>query len=228
MLFQTASVASLAVALLSPPVQHTTYQGQKARKHFVSFTYDWHYTHALGFNKHPLEDLLGQPVSEVHLESFEYRTEDGLTSVDVQEFGHRGQGIGVTVYPFGSSEGTTLAIRGSIEGLPNVRMTFNGPAPVSSYALTNGRAFDLGIGIEMSDRSPGWGLGSHAFILGGFGRALTDQQNGQRYFAEGGGGVSTGPIGVDISVKVATNRFSVPVSHSFLTIPVSVRGTLSF
>ena len=80
----------------------------------------------------------------------------------------------------------------------------------------------------MSDRSPGWGLGSHAFILGGFGRALTDQQNGQRYFAEGGGGVSTGPIGVDISVKVATNRFSVPVAHSFLTIPVSVRGTLSF
>jgi hypothetical protein len=228
MLFQTASVVSLAVALLSPPVQHSTYQGQKARRHFVSISYDWQYTHSLGFNKHPLEDLLGRPVSEVHLESFEYRTEDGLTTVDVLEFGHRSQAVGVTLYPFGSSEGAALAIRGSIEGLPNVRLTFNGPAPVSSYALTNGRAYDLGFGLEMSDRSPGWGLGSHAFILGGFGRAQTDQQDGKRYFAEGGGGVTSGPLGVDISVKVATNRFSVPVSHSFLTIPISVRGTLSF
>jgi len=229
MLFQTASVASLAVALLSPPVQHSTYNGQKARKHFVTITYDWQYTHPLSFNHHPLEDLLGQPVREVHLETFDYRTEDGSTTVDVQEFSHRNNAIGATIYPFGSSEGTTLAIRGSIEGLPDIRMTFSGPAaPVSSYVLTNGRAYDIGAGLEVSDRSPGWGLGSHAFLLGGVGRARTDQQDGTRYFAEGGGGVTTGPLGVDISVKIATNRFSVPVSHSFLTIPVSVRGTLSF
>jgi hypothetical protein len=29
-------------------------------------------------------------------------------------------------------------------------------------------------------------------------------------------------------VKFAVNRFSKPVSHRFLTIPVSVRGTLTF
>jgi len=111
MLFQTASAASLAVALLSPPVQHSTYNGQKARKHFVTITYDWQYMHPLSFNHHPLEDLLGQPVREVHLETFDYRTEDGSTTVDVQEFSHRNNAIGATIYPFGSSEGTTLAIR---------------------------------------------------------------------------------------------------------------------
>jgi hypothetical protein len=229
MLFQTAVMASLAASLLAPaPIQHSTYHGQKARRHFVSLSYDWQYTHPLGFNHHPLEDLLGQPVSEVHLELFDYRTEDGLTTVDVQEFSHKGEGIGLTVYPFGSSEGTTLAIRGSIEGLPTVRMTFAGPSPISSYTLTNARAYDVAVGIDMSDRSPGWGLGSHAFILGGLGRVRGDERDGTRYFAEGGGGVMTGPIGVDVSVKVATNRFSTPIPHSFLTLPVSVRGTFSF
>jgi hypothetical protein len=80
----------------------------------------------------------------------------------------------------------------------------------------------------MSDRSPGWGLGSHAFVLGGIGRAHTDQTDGRRYFAEGGGGLSVGPVGVDFSVEIATNRWAVPVPHRFLTIPVSVRGTLTF
>ena len=46
----------------------------------------------LGFGKHPLEDLLGQPVNEVHLESFQYRTRDGQTTVDVLEYGHRAPG----------------------------------------------------------------------------------------------------------------------------------------
>jgi hypothetical protein len=229
MFFQTAAIASLAASLLAPaPTQHSTYNGQKARRHFFSISYDWQYTHPLGFDKHPLEDLLGQPVDEVHLQNFQYRTADGLTTVSVQEFDHHGQGIGLTIYPFGSSEGTTLAIRGSIEQLPDLHMTFAGAAPLSSYTLTNGRAFDVAVGLDMSDRSPGWGLGSHAFILAGLGRAHSDQADGSRYFAEGGGGVMSGPIGVDISVKVATNRFSTPVSHSFLTIPISVRGTFSF
>jgi len=229
MLFQTAFMVSLTATLLAPaPVQHSTYQGQKARRHFVSLSYDWQYIHPLAFHHHPLEDLLGQPVSEVHLEAADYRTADGLTTVTVQEFTHRGQGVGLTVYPLGSSEGATLAIRGSIEGLPTLRLTFSGPSPISSYTLTNARAYDVSAGLEMSDRSPGWGLGSHAFILGGLGRVRSDERDGTRYFAEGGGGVMTGPLGVDISVKIATNRFTTPISHSFLTIPVSVRGTFSF
>ena len=87
MLFQTAFMVSLTVTLLAPaPVQHSTYQGQKARRHFVSLSYDWQYIHPLAFHHHPLEDLLGQPVSEVHLESV--RLPDGRRADDrdVQEF----------------------------------------------------------------------------------------------------------------------------------------------
>jgi hypothetical protein len=102
----------------------------------------------------------------------------------------------------------------------------SGSAPV--HALTNGRALDAAIGVEMSDRAPGWGLGSHAFLFGGVGHAQTDQVDGSRYFVEGGGGLTSGPIGVDLSVKFAVNRFDSPVTHRFYTIPVSLRGTLSF
>ena len=39
---------------------------------------------------------------------------------------------------------------------------------------------------------------------------------------------ATGPFGVELSVKFAWNRLDEPVPHKFLTIPVSVRGTVSF
>jgi hypothetical protein len=82
--------------------------------------------------------------------------------------------------------------------------------------------------LYVSDRAPGWGLGSHAFVIGGVGRITSDMGGGSRYFAEGGGGLSSGPIGVELSVKFAWNRFNDPVEHRFLTIPVALRGTLTF
>jgi hypothetical protein len=229
MLFQTLSAAWLVAAMTTAaPLQPTSYTPARARRHFISVSYDWQYTHAMSFAKHPLEDLLGQRVNEVHLETFQYRTADGQTLVNVLEFQHPGNGVGVTVYPFGSSEGATLALRASIEQLPDVRLAFTGPAPAPVHALTNGRALDAAIGVDMSDRAPGWGLGSHAFVLGGVGHAQTDQADGSRYFVEGGGGLTSGPIGVDLSIKFAVNRFDSPVPHRFYTIPVSLRGTLSF
>jgi hypothetical protein len=228
MLLQTVAAGWLIASLSAPSPQPTSYRPQKARRHFISVSYDWQYTQPMSFRSHPVEDLLGRPVDEVHLQTFDYRTHDGQTLVDVLEFGNRGLGIGLTVYPLGSSEGATLAIRGSIEQLPTVRVTFDGPAPAPVYEVTGGRAFDIGAGIDMSDRAPGWGLGSHAFILGGVGRTQTDQRDGTRYFAEGGGGVTVGPVGVDISVKFAVNRFDLPVPHRFYTLPISVRGTLTF
>jgi hypothetical protein len=218
----------LLVAVAASPVSAQSYKPRKARRHFVSLSYDWQNIQSYGFGAHPLSDLLGQPVSEVHLEQFHYQTRDGQTRVTVRDFSHRGQGIGLTVYPFGSSSGATLAVRGSIEQLPTIDVAFDGPVPSPAYALTGGRAYDLGFGIDMSDRSPGWGLGSHAFVLGGFGRARTDQADGRRYFAEGGGGLYIGPVGVDVAFKFALNRFDVPVAHQIREIPVSVRGTLSF
>ena len=237
MLIQTVSAICLVAALATPgegPAlsavegQSPAYRAPKARRHFISVSFDKQFVQPYGFAKHPLQELLGQPVDEVFLQSFQYRTRDQQTLVNVVEYGKRATAIGATVYPFGSSVGATLAVRGSIETIPTIRVAFSGPAPSPTYELTSGRATDVGIGIDMSDRSPGWGLGAHAFIMGGVGRIRTDQLNGNRYFGEGGGGVTSGPFGVDVSVKFTVNRFSTPVAHRIYMVPVSVRGTLTF
>jgi hypothetical protein len=229
MLIQTLAalwVAGTIAAPASPPAQG--YQPKKARKHFVSVTFEKQFIQPYSFAKHPLQELLGQPVTEVHLQPFQYQTRDELTQVYVREYGKRATGIGLTVYPLGSSEGATLALRASIESVPDIRVDFTGPAPASSYVLTGGRATDFGVGLEMADRSPGWGVGAHAFIIGGIGRVTTDQLDGSRYFGEGGGGVMFGPLGVDLSFKYTVNRFDQPVSHSVHMIPICLRGTVTF
>ena len=221
----------LVAALSAPapaPVQAPAYRAAQARKHFISVSFERQFVQPYGFGKHPLAELLGQPVDEVQLENFQYRTRDQLTTVNVLEYGKRATAIGATVYPFGSSVGATLAIRGSIDSVVPIRVAFNGPAPSPTYELTNGRAMDIGAGIDMSDRAPGWGLGAHAFVIGGIGRIDTDQLDGRRYFVEGGGGVMSGPFGVDISFKYTINRFTTPVTHSVHMIPISVRGTVTF
>lgn len=229
MLIQTVSAACLVAALAAPGrAEPQSYQTPKARRHFISLTLDRQFVQPYSFNKHPLSELLGQPVDEVHLASFQYRTRDQQTLVNVLEYGKRATGIGATVYPLGSSVGATLAVRGSIESIPTIRAAFTGPAPAPTYELTNGRAMDLGVGIDMTDRSAGWGLGAHAFILGGIGRIQADERDGRRYFGEGGGGVMSGPFGIDVSVKFSVNRFTTPVPHRVYMIPVSVRGTLTF
>jgi hypothetical protein len=219
----------LVAALATPDVaQVPAYRAAKARRHFISVSFERQFVQPYGFAKHPLAELLGQPVDEVPLETFQYRTRDQLTTVNVLEYGKRATAIGATVYPFGSSVGATLAIRGSIDSVPPIRVAFNGPAPSPTYELTNGRAIDLGVGIDMSDRAPGWGLGAHAFVIGGIGKLHTDQLDGRRYFIEGGGGVMSGPFGVDVAFKYTINRFTTPVTHSVHMIPISVRGTVTF
>jgi len=229
MLIQTAAALCLVASLAAPQAgAQGSYQPAKPRRHFITLSYERQYIQPFSFRSHPLEDLLGQTVDEVHLENFQYQTRDKQTQITVNEFGKRADAIALTLYPFGSSVGPTLAIQGSISGVPDIRVSFVGPAPAPVYALTNGRAFDVGAGLDMSDRSPGWGLGSHAFVIGGIGHVHTDQLDGRRYFAEGGGGVTSGPFGVDISFKYVVNQFSLPVPHSVHMIPISVRGTLSF
>jgi len=220
-------VATLAGSGAAPQ-QSAPYRDAKARRHFISVSYERQYVQPHGFGKHPLAELLGQPVDEVHLETFQYRSRDQRTLVNVLEYGTRASAVGATIYPFGSSVGATLAIRGSIETLPDIRVAFSGPAPASEYVLTGGRATDVGVGIDMSDRAPGWGIGAHAFVLGGIGRVHTEQMDGRRYFVEGGGGVTSGPLGVDVAFKYSINRFTTPVVHSVHMIPISVRGTVTF
>ena len=124
--------------------------------------------------------------------------------------------------------GDYAALRGSLEDLPTIRVAFDGAGAPPPYELVGARALDLSALVYVSDRSPGFGLGGHAFAGGGIGRVRNGTRDGDRYFFEGGGGVSSGPFGVELSVKFAFNRFDEPVRHQIITVPVTVRGTVSF
>jgi hypothetical protein len=230
MLIQTLAALWVAGALAAPPQAATQpYHAAKARKRFISLTFEKQSVQPSAFEEHPLQELLGgRRVDDVHLQPYQYQTRDQLTTVTVLEYRKPAFGVGATIYPFGSSEGATLAIRGSIESMPTIHLAFDGEAPAPTYDLTGGRALDVGVGLDMSDRSPGWGVGSHAFVIGGVGRAQTDQRDGTRYFGEGGGGIMFGPFGFDISVKYVVTRFDMPAAHELRTIPICVRGTLTF
>ena len=229
-MFRRAIRLALIASFLTLPAiaAAQTYSEPKPHRQFVSVSYDWMHTEPLHFAEHPLEDLLGREVASAQLQEYDYETRDGLTRVYVNEFRSKGNGFGVTVYPFGLSTGATLGVRGSIEQLPEINITFEGPAPVSNYLLTSAKAYDVGAGLVVADRSAGWGLGSPAFVRGGLGRIRSDLGEGSRYFAEGGGGLTSGPLGVQVSVKFAWNRLDDPVEHRFLTVPITLRATVSF
>jgi len=218
-----------AIALLCPALASgQPYAEARPRRQFVTISIDWHNTQPLHFAEHPLEDLTGTQVAAAQFEAFDYETRDGLTRIDVLEFARKGRGAGVTLFPLGLSVGAAFGIRGSIEQLPAIRIAFEGPGDLDSYAFTGGRAYDVGAGVFMADRSAGWGLGSRAFLIAGAGRIRSDLGDGTRVFAEGGGGLSSGPFGVELSLKFALNRLDQPVAHRFLAIPISLRGTVSF
>jgi len=218
----------LAIAAPVAPASAQTYSGQKARRHFITVSIDRLHTQPLHFAEHPLADLVGTEVASAQFEDFDYRTRDGSVLIDVAEFKRRGRGAGVTLYPFGLSVGPALALRGSFEDLPDIRIAFDGAGAPPDYALTEARAYDLSAAVYVADRSAGWGLGSHAFVGGGLGRITSGLRTGDRYFGEAGGGFSSGPLGLELSVKFAMNRMTDPVDHRFLTVPVAIRGTLTF
>jgi hypothetical protein len=227
-LFVRTIIAAVVVACCGAPAAAQDYSVQKPRRQFVTISLDWLNTEPLHFASHPLEDLVGREVAAAQREAYDYRTRDEQILIDVVEFRRRNRAASVAVYPFGLSSGTTLGVRGSIEEVPTIRINFEGPDAPANYALTGARAYDVGAGLYVADRSAGWGLGSQAFVLGGIGRLRSDQGEGTRLFAEGGGGLSVGPFGVQLAVKFAWNRMTEPVAHRFLTIPITLRGTLSF
>jgi hypothetical protein len=213
--------------LIPLPAAAQTYSAPQARRQWVTFSYDWQYTYPLHFAEFPLEDLVGTDVTTAD-PPYDYRTRDGSTFIDVLEVSRYTQAVTLTVYPTGMRVGPTLGIRGSIESLPTIRVNFDGPGTLDTYSFTNGIAYDIGAGVFVSDRAPGWGLGSYAFVLGGIGRVTSDLMGGRRYFAEGGGGVQSGPVGFELSVKFGWNRLSEPVPHRFFTVPINFRATVSF
>jgi hypothetical protein len=205
-----------------------TYSARKPRRQFVTISTDWLYTQPLHFLEHPLQDLVGKPVAAAQFQDYEYRTRDETILIDVLEFSRRGRGAGITVYPMGISVGPTLALRASREDLPTIRIAFSGTGAPSNYTLQSARAYDFGASVYVADHAPGWGLGSHAFVGGGIGRISSELSDGDRYFAEGGGGINSGPIGVELAVKFAWNHLDEPIDHHFLTVPITVRATLTF
>ena len=219
---------ALALVLFGVPVDAQTYSAPKPRRQFITIGYDWMMTQPLHFADHPLEDLVGRPVAATQNETYEYRTRDEQIQIDVIQFRKRNQGVSGTIYPLGLTTGTTFGLRGSIEELPVIQVNFAGPGAPPPYSLTGARAYDAGVGLFIVDRSAGWGLGGQAFIIGGVGKIKADEQDGSRIFAEGGGGLLVGPFGVQLAVKFAWNKLDQPVAHRFLTVPITVRGTVSF
>ncbi|CAN5726485.1 hypothetical protein BH18ACI5_BH18ACI5_18220 [soil metagenome] len=225
---QQSLLLALALLVLGTPAAAQSYPEQKPRRQVITISYDWMNTEPLHFADHPVEDLVGRPIASAQNETYEYRTRDEQIQIDVVRFKKRNRGVSGTVYPFGFTTGTSLGLRASIEQLPDIELTFAGSGAPPAYSLTGARAYDAGLGLFIADRSSGWGLGSQAFIVGGVGRISSGLGDGSRLFAEGGGGLLVGRFGLQLAVKFAWNKLNDPVTHRFLTVPVTVRGTVSF
>ena len=222
------AASAIALLLVSGTAAAQTHNVPQPRRQFITVSIDWLNTEPLHFASHPLEDLVGREVAAAQREVYDYRTRDEQILIDVVEYRKRNTAMSVAVYPLGLSAGATLGIRGSIEQMPVIRIAFDGPGAPAAYAFTGGRAYDIGAGLYVADRSAGWGLGSMAFVVAGLGRIDADDNEGSRTFAEGGGGLTVGPLGVQLAVKFAWNRIERPIEHRFLTVPVTLRGTVSF
>jgi hypothetical protein len=222
--------ALLAASAIDAPAQTYRQFKPEARKQYFAVSTDWLNMMPLHLKEAPFEHLTGVELGTSQRKDWDYesRGDGGLTQVDVLEYQRRARGFGVAVYPFGSSVGPSLMLKGAMENLPTFRARFEGPSKVSSYELVDARAWDAGIGVIVADRSPGWGLGSHAYVVGGVGRLDSAHGTGSRIFGEGGGGLTVGPVGVELSVKFAHNRLANPVAHSFYTVPVTIRATIGF
>jgi hypothetical protein len=220
--------AVLLLTLCASGASAQVYQLKKPRRQFITIGTEWLTTQPLHFLEHPLQDLVGRDVAAAQFQNYDYRTRDEQILIDVLEFTRKGRGASVTVYPFGLNVGPALALRASVEDLPAIRIAFSGTGAPANYALSGAHAYDAGAALYVADHSTGWGLGSHAFVGGGLGRIRSDLSDGTRIFAEGGGGLTSGPIGVDLSVKFGWNRLTAPVEHRFFTVPITLRGTLTF
>jgi hypothetical protein len=219
---------SLILCFCATSASAQGYAAKKPRRQFVTIATEWLTTQPLHFLEHPLQDLVGREVAAAQFQNYDYHTRDEQILIDVLKFTRRGRGASVTIYPLGLGVGPALALRASVEDLPDIEIAFNGSGAPPNYALTGAHAYDFGAALYVADHSPGWGLGSHAFVGGGMGRIRSDLSDGDRVFAEGGGGLTSGPIGVDVSVKFGWNRLTNPVQHRFFTVPITLRGTLTF
>jgi len=223
--------AALLLASVSDVSAQTFRQFKpRSRTQWFAVSTDWLNMMPLHLKEAPFEQLVGRELGTSQLKEWDYETREdgGLTQVDVLEYQRRSRGFGLAVYPFGSSRGPSLMLKAAHEKLPRFRARISGPSNVDSYELLDAKAWDLGAGVIVADRSPGWGLGSHAYVIGGVGRLDSAHGAGTRIFGEAGGGLNIGPIGVEIGVKFARNKLANPIDHMFYTVPVTFRATIGF
>lgn len=220
--------ASLAVSGITH-AQEPNSDKHVFQRQFVTLTIDWRSTQPINFKKYPLEQLVKVPL-EWNYELGGYHSNDQSISITDAKLDGRKLGIGAMVYPFGlKKEGTTLAIRGNYEALPNIGFLIKSPEGQEWYHLKNAQAYDLGIGaISAGGNSDGWGLGSYAFIVIGVGYINEPRGNGSSYFAEAGGRIAAGPLGVEMFFGVRNNKLPNPRPHSFFTVPIGLRAAVTF
>jgi len=216
-----------AVVLLPHTASAQTTQAGP-RPQFVTIDIGPSRTMPLHFKEYPLQQLVGRELAVEPNRVHDYTTSEGSATVDVRQFRRSTHGFGVSVYPFGNRSNTSLMLRVARETLPIIRFAINKPGSVERYSLSDGHTTDVGVGVNSSDRPAGWGMGTHSFAVGGVGRIRGERGTGGRLFAEVGGGISFGPIGFQVAVKIAHNRLKDPRPHSFYTVPMSLRGTLTF
>ena len=209
-------------------VQAQAAEPVQPRRQWVTFTLDWAYSHPLHFKERPLEQLARVELGETRQAAPDFRSGDGLTTVDILELERPIHGWSVAAYPFGARNGPSLMVRYAYETLPVTRFEIRNPAGSELYLLRDGSARDFSVGVIISDRQRGWGLGAHSFFLGGLGKLSGERGSGDRYLGEAGAGINVGPIGFQFAIKLAYNKLEDPRAHSFYTVPISLRGTLSF
>lgn len=197
------------------------------RKQYVTAYIDFSHTKPMRFKHYPLEQLTGEEMGW-DWDKGGYHSPDDSVRINGVRFSNDTKGAGIVVYPFGSGTGASLAIKGGVETLPVIKFDIVSTAGTEPYLLTDAKSYDAAMGIRVSDRDTGWGLGSNAFILVGTGKIYEPRGKGDRKFIEAGGGVNTGPIGFDVFVKISRNRLHTPRTHYFFSVPLGLRATVSF
>ena len=229
-----SSAPSLAAVLVGAvlrrrrPTRRRTH-ARKPRRQFVTVSYRLAAHAAAALSRASARRIWSAaPVAAAQFEDYDYRTRDEPILIDVLEFKRRGRGAGITVYPFGHERRTDAWRCAAASRICRHSHRFAGAGAPPNYELTGARAYDVGRGDlrrrSLARAGASAATPSSAAASAGSRATLGD---GDRYFAEGGGGLSSGPFGVELSVKFAWNHLTEPVDHHFITVPVTLRGTLT-
>lgn len=220
---------ALAILFASNIAYSQSIEPKEPKKQRITIYYDLATTGPTKFENSPLEQLAGTELL-FNYENFSgYHSADGSIKISGVSFPRKHRGMGFMIYPLGLGNNTTLTLKGGYESLPNIKFKINSPNGVYNYALTDGDAYDLGVGAISDSGSPGWfGFGANAYIIVGAGWLDSSLGPGHRLFAEFGGGLGTTILKVGFFAKLNRNQLNSPIPHHFYTIPIGVRTTISF